>query len=243
MSFDNVIYIITPSYNTFNDLENLYHHLKKFDKEKFVWVIMDGGSVDLTKSFFINKSSKWLIFDSENDYGIYDAINKGIKKYIPPNGYYVVSGSDDLPNVDNLFYVVNLDSNSKFEIILGEVEYPVNKIKKPDLFLNDLGKAKLSFHSVGMVVNKTVHELLGYYSTKFVTASDEYFFQLALRESRINFKLSKLLFGYYSNSGVSASDYLLVTFEMFYIKSKFSPLSFKDILILFLRLCNHKITK
>jgi hypothetical protein len=243
MSFGNLIYIITPSFNTFNDLEKLYYHLNKFDKDKFVWVIMDGGSVDFTKLFFSDKSSKWLIFDSEADYGIYDAINKGIQKYIPLNNYYVVSGSDDLPNVDNLYNVVNLDTISEFQIILGEVEYPINRIKKPEFISSDLSKAKLSFHSVGMVVNRSVHELLGYYSTKYVTASDEYFFQLALRDQRINFRLSKLLFGFYSNSGLSATDYLLVTTEMFYIKSKFFPLSFKDILVLFLRLCKYKISK
>lgn len=237
------IYIITPSFNTFNDLNNLYHHLNCFDKSKFIWIIMDGGSVDDTKDFFLNNASNWFIFNSENDYGIYDALNRGILKYVPLNQYYLVSGSDDLPDVNSIFDVINYDDISNSHIILGNVEYPMDRVKKPKLIPGDFKQSKISFHSVGMIINRNVHDLIGLYSTKFVTVSDELFFHTAISDERIDFRVVDKIFGFYSNSGISASEYLLVTTEMFYLKSKLYSLSFKDIFMLFIRLCKFKLTK
>jgi glycosyltransferase involved in cell wall biosynthesis len=236
----NKIFIITPSYNTINDLTRLYNHLLSFDKNKFMWIVIDGQSSDGTQNFFQNNLSNWIIFKSEKDYGIYDAINKAIENFINLNDFYCVSGSDDLPNIDNLFKSIN---DSKSDIILGQVEYPLKKIKQPRFILNNHSKCSMSFHSVGTIIKKTVHIEIGSYSTKFITVSDELFFQKALRNPNIIISTSTLNFGFYSNSGLSAREYVLVTLEMFYIRSLFYNLTFVDLISLFLKLCKYKILK
>jgi len=236
----NKIYIITPSYNTINDLKKLYQHLLTFDKNKFIWIIIDGQSNDGTQQFFLNIINNWLIFKSEKDYGIYDAINKAIEKFITNNDFYVVSGSDDLPDVDNLFFSIN---NTNSDIILGQVEFPQKKIKYPFLSLSNYSKSSMSFHSVGTIIKKDVHNKIGIYSTNFRTVSDELFFQNALRNSTIVISTSNLIFGFYSNSGLSAREYVLVTLEMFYIRTFFYKITFFDLILLFLKLCKYKIQK
>lgn len=236
----NKINIITPSYNTINDLKKLYEHLLQFDNNKFRWLIIDGESSDGTQMFFQNNLQDWILFKSEKDYGIYDAINKAIEKYIHMNDFYCVSGSDDLPNIDNLYISIN-DTNS--DIILGQVEYPKRKIKYPRLTLNNHSKCSMSFHSVGTIIKKNVHSEIGLYSTKFITVSDELFFQKALRSSNILISTSTLNFGFYSNSGLSAREYVLVTLEMFYIRTLFYNLTFVELITLFLKLCKYKILK
>lgn len=236
------INIITPSFNTITELRYLYKHLSKFDKNMFVWIIMDGKSNDETILFFQEKSDDWIIFKSELDNGIYDAINKVILQNLDFNDYYVVCGSDDLPNINNLHKIINDNNNFNYDIILGNVNFPIDKIKKPILNLEKKSKCSMSFHSVGTIINKRVHDEIGLYSTKYIAVSDELFFQRALR-AKLKFSVVDLNFGFYSNSGLSAREYILVTFEMFYIRTLFYKLTFRNILILFLQLCKYKITK
>jgi putative colanic acid biosynthesis glycosyltransferase len=43
------------------------------------WIIIDGNSTDKTREYFSKEKSTVQIFVSENDNGIYDAMNKGIR--------------------------------------------------------------------------------------------------------------------------------------------------------------------
>jgi putative colanic acid biosynthesis glycosyltransferase len=76
----------------FNDLTGLWKTIKSLDKLRalgvnFEHIVIDGGSTDGTQAFISTlKGSKPAFFLSENDDGIYDAMNKGLARI---SGSYV----------------------------------------------------------------------------------------------------------------------------------------------------------
>ena len=76
---DNFFSIITVVLNAREDLANTIQSLKEQSFKKFEYIVIDGNSTDGSKELIEkNKDfiSKYLI---ENDNGIYDAMNKGLK--------------------------------------------------------------------------------------------------------------------------------------------------------------------
>jgi putative colanic acid biosynthesis glycosyltransferase len=68
--------IITASYNDFPGLQKTAHSLSAQTCRDFEWIVIDGGSTDGTVEFLQNYEG-WI---SEPDHGLYDAMNKGIKR-------------------------------------------------------------------------------------------------------------------------------------------------------------------
>ena len=74
--------IILTTYNSLNNLEQTYSSIITQDYSNIEIVVVDGGSVDGTierlKEY--EKIKKYqLVWISETDHGIYDAMNKGLK--------------------------------------------------------------------------------------------------------------------------------------------------------------------
>jgi putative colanic acid biosynthesis glycosyltransferase len=71
--------IITVTYNNLEGLIKTSQSVMEQTFEDFEWIVVDGGSTDGTVQFlrsFDRRKIKWL---SENDNGIYDAMNKGLR--------------------------------------------------------------------------------------------------------------------------------------------------------------------
>ena len=71
------ISIITVTFNSQDFLENCISSIETQTYPNIEHIVIDGNSTDNTLNILKNKSNiKWI---SENDYGIYDAMNKGIE--------------------------------------------------------------------------------------------------------------------------------------------------------------------
>ena len=74
----NFFSIITAVLNTKNDLIETINSLRQQEYKNFEYIVIDGGSDDGTKNVIkenLDIIHKWK---SEKDFGIYDAMNKGI---------------------------------------------------------------------------------------------------------------------------------------------------------------------
>ena len=75
---NNLLTIITPSFNSIKNLQILHKHLAKFTNLTFTWLIIDSKSTDGTLEFFTKTTDMWINFHSIKDYGIYEGLNNGI---------------------------------------------------------------------------------------------------------------------------------------------------------------------
>ena len=118
---DNFFSIITVVLNAREDLANTIQSLKEQSFKKFEYIVIDGNSTDGSKELIEkNKDfiSKYLI---ENDNGIYDAMNKGLKiskgKYVG----FINAGDKYTPNALNIIHKY-LKSNNEVDFIFGTVK-------------------------------------------------------------------------------------------------------------------------
>ena len=74
------ISIITPTFNSQNTIEANIKSVIKQNFENWEQIIIDNCSTDKTIEIIKNFNDSRIRVFSENDKGIYDALNKGIKK-------------------------------------------------------------------------------------------------------------------------------------------------------------------
>lgn len=115
--------IITVTLNSEHCIKNAIDSVAAVKNKRIEYIVIDGGSTDRTVDIISSDSSCVDYWVSENDSGIYDAINKGI---VAAKGEWVyVLGSDDviLPEFSNIFNSLE-DVNS---IYYGDVELKSTK--------------------------------------------------------------------------------------------------------------------
>ena len=87
MQNQHLISIITVAYNNKNGLEETIKSVINQTYRDFEFVIIDGGSNDGSKELLESYSSQIDFWVSELDKGIYNAMNKGIRK---ASGEYLI---------------------------------------------------------------------------------------------------------------------------------------------------------
>ena len=77
---DKKLSVITICYNIKDEIERTCESIVNQTNQNFEWVVIDGGSTDGTVDI-LNKYKKRIdVFVSEPDKGVYNAMNKGIKR-------------------------------------------------------------------------------------------------------------------------------------------------------------------
>ena len=91
------ISIITVSKNDCNALKKTFFSLKKIKKKYFEYILIDGNSNDCTKQ--IVKSNEEIIdkFIMEDDDGIYNAMNKGLRLATSSHVLFLNAGDIIIP--------------------------------------------------------------------------------------------------------------------------------------------------
>lgn len=165
--------IITITYNNAQGLEktiksviNQTYKLKEF-------IIIDGGSTDETKLLASRYKEEINSFTSEPDYGIYDALNKGIRK---AKGEWIVcmNAGDLFASNDVLDKVFGkgVPANKSFIYSDYSVLLPNGKI----VVKESNRKRGLVFHQ-SSIYRRSLHYEYGFYIvTKPYTVSDLMFF-------------------------------------------------------------------
>ena len=206
------ISIITVTKNSGNFLEECILSLDKQSYRNYEHIVIDGCSTDNTIDLIKKYNDKIAYWVSEKDEGLYDAMNKGIKKC---SGDII-----GILNSDDIYYpqalkIVNeyFNFNKELDFLFGSVnKYKLMHGYKPK-------KIKWSFgfytsHSVGFFIKKKSQLKVGLYNLKYKYSSDYDLFYRMI----VHFKLKGMatkkeeILGKFRSGGISSRlsylDYL-----------------------------------
>ena len=196
------ITIITVVKNAENTLENCIKSVLRQNYDNLEYIVIDGNSSDQTLKIinkYKNNINRIII---EEDDGIWDAMNKGIKI---ANGEIIgFLNSDDYYFNNTLDTVNNYFSKNNIDFLFGSVEkYKLMHGYTP-------WKIHFSFgfytsHSVGFFINKKKHLEIGLYNKKYLSADLDFFYKMIVK-FKMNGMSSKReeIFGKFTKGGFSS---------------------------------------
>ncbi len=170
--------IITVCYNSEKTIERTLKHMLAQTEGDYEYLIIDGASTDGTAKIVKRYEPEFggrLQFYSEKDNGIYDAMNKGIKK---AKGTLVgIVNSDDFYETDALSNMKKryeeLSDDQKKHVILYGMQRRLRDGQEIEIeFVNDriLGEGMICHPTC--FVSRSVYEDYGVYDTTYKSAAD-----------------------------------------------------------------------
>jgi glycosyltransferase involved in cell wall biosynthesis len=229
------ISIITATYNAVKYLPRFISSMRNQTNKNFEWIVVDGGSTDGTLGFFEDIVDLKLVIDSRSDFGIYDALNRGIK--LCSGDYYLVLGVDDIlyPDSMKIIHAALQKTDSDIYSFLANSEngIDVNAKRKWPFFYSQ--RAYIGAHSVGTIIRKKLHEQFGYYSKRFPIAADQYFIKQACDAGATVEYIDKSI-GIFGSSGLSSVDTLGQLTESLRVQIATGERKSVQLLLFFLRI-------
>lgn len=177
--------IITINYNNADGLKKTMNSVINQSFTEFEYIIIDGNSTDSSIEIIKSYNFDNLSWICENDTGIYNAMNKGIKK---ANGKYLLFlNSGDILNGNNalLDFISNVDFSG--DIIYGDYQFLKGEKIYPDL-LTPLHFFKSSLPHQSSFIKKKLFELYGNYDENFEIVSDKLFYIKCFLSGKVKFK-------------------------------------------------------
>ena len=174
------ISIITVTKNSEKFLEDCILSVHNQSYKNYEHIIIDGNSTDNTVNIIKKHEEKITYWMSESDEGLYDAMNKGIKK--STGDIIGILNSDDI-YYDQALKIVNDYFNKKknLDFLFGSVyKYKLMHGYNPQ-------KIKWSFgfyttHSVGFFIKRESQLKVGFYNLKYKNSSDyDLFYRMILK--------------------------------------------------------------
>lgn len=117
---DNLITILTPTYNRSNLLKKLYDSLLSQTNKNFEWLIVDDGSIDDTKMIieqFIGENLITIKYVKKENGGKHTALNVGIKEITTK--YTFIVDSDDWLTDNAIQTIIDYDRKYDNEKLCG----------------------------------------------------------------------------------------------------------------------------
>lgn len=231
-----MISVITATYNAVAHLPTLIDSLRKQSCKQFEWVVADGVSTDGTLELLQSINDFNVKVISSADFGIYDALNKGIKA--ASGDYYVVIGADDFFFPDAIAnYVSALDDEP--DVVAAGVRANGRIVRPGQGASWRCGHlAFVSVHAVGTLFKRSLHQRFGYYSRKFPIAADQLFIKNCC-QSDIKLKKISAVMGEFGVGGVSSVDAAGTLSEFFRVQLLTESNKLIQVLIYVLRLARH----
>lgn len=210
------ITVLTATLNAEHFIPRLIKSLQAQTDPDFEWLVVDGCSTDRTRELVKsakNVNSRCL---AAKDFGIYDALNRGVQAI--DNGYYLVVGADDIlsPNAIHEYRASLVECDS--DIVTAAIQQD-GRVITPRQGMGWLyglpGIA--SSHAVGMIIRVNLHQRFGLYSRKFPIAADQLFVKQALAGGATIMRKS-FVAGEFSSEGTSGTDPVGLLTEVFRVQ-------------------------
>jgi glycosyltransferase involved in cell wall biosynthesis len=203
MSRKPIISIITVVFNGEKYLEQTILSVIKNKSPEVEYVIIDGGSTDGTLDIIERYKDEIDQCISEQDKGLYDAMNKGI--HISSGKYIGIVNSDDWLEEHALENVINVIKKGANEDVLygylrvidDDKEFIVSR--KSHEFIN-----KEMIHHPSCFISKICYEKLGGYDTNYKVSAD-YDLLLKLFNNNVTFKGIDYIISNFRTGGVSST--------------------------------------
>lgn len=170
--------IITPTLNSANTIRHTIQSVKVQQGVEVEHIIIDANSTDKTIEVIKSELVDSMIFLSERDKGIYDAINKGI--LLATGDIIGVLNSDDFyPDEFILSSVMSCFQDGHVNVVYGDLQYVSNdenlEIKRNwiahDFDLDKLSRGWMPPHPA-VFVKKTFHDSIGPYNIAYKISGD-----------------------------------------------------------------------
>ncbi|MGQ1946424.1 glycosyltransferase family 2 protein [Geofilum sp. OHC36d9] len=181
---EKIISIVIATYNASDKLERCLSSIVQQKNELCELVLIDGGSTDSTLDI-IKSYSRWIdVFVSENDAGVYDAWNKGVRL---SNGKWIMFiGADDilLTNaIEKFLNVISRPNIYSYDYICAFNEYVDNDGKLLKL-LGGSGEWRymrrtMTVAHVGSLHSRRLFNEVGEYDLSYKICAD---YELLLRK-------------------------------------------------------------
>lgn len=209
------ISIITVSYNSEETIQKTIDSVYNQTYENIEHIIVDGNSSDNTKKIIENNSNKVSKYISEDDNGIYDAMNKGIQM---SSGKVIGTLNSDDEYYDN--NVVDkiagvFCKNDEFDCLYGNLVYVNNNNKiirrwKSRPFVSGLFNKSWTPAHPTFYCKREVFDKYGLYKTNFKIAGDVEFMLRVLEVGQIKSYyldeiLVKMSIGGISTNGINST--------------------------------------
>ena len=175
------ISIITVVKNSVSTVERAIKSVVEQNYPNLEYILIDGNSDDGTYKIIEKYKNKISVVIKENDKGIWDAMNKGIKQ--------ATGDIIGFLNADDFYYPNSLQTVNKYfnenslDFLFGTVKkYKLMHGYKPSIIKWSFGF--YTSHSVGFFIKTEKHKTVGYYNLKYLSADLDFFYKMI-----INFKL------------------------------------------------------
>ena len=207
-SRENKISIITINYNNKEGLQNTFSSVFSQTLQSFEYIIIDGGSSDGGEKLIEEYKERFAYWICEPDKGIYNAINKGLKK---ASGEYILilNSGDSLFSSKVLEEVISLLSSGE-DVIYGEsLDY---NIPEPISEFHFIPPSKLDFsfflkdslRHQAVFIKKELHDRVGHYDENYAIVSDWKFLLLAIGKWDASYKKIDHVICRYDRQGISS---------------------------------------
>ncbi len=175
MNKEKLISIITVVKDGEDTIEKCINSVLNQNYKNIEYIIIDGNSSDNTMSIINKYKEKISLVLSENDKGIWDAMNKGIK--LAKGEIIGFLNSDDFYYENSFKTVNNYFNNFDIDFLFGTVK----KYKIIHGFSPNIIKWSFGFytsHSVGFFIKTKEHKKVGFYNSNYLSADLDFFYKM-----------------------------------------------------------------
>lgn len=197
------ISIITVVFNAAKTLEETIESVLKQTYDNWEFIIVDGGSTDGTIDILKRHNSGKVLWRSEPDNGIYDAMNKGIKR-ASGDWIYFLGGDDTFFNqqvLGNIF----LNKRYEADFIYGNV-YDKRLKRNYDGEFDQNKLLKKNICHQGIFFRKEIFNDIGTFNTRYRLFADWDFNLRCFSNEKVRKEHVDVVVANYSAGGASAEN-------------------------------------
>ena len=214
------ISVITVVLNAVKTIERTIKSVLSQKYENIEFIVIDGGSTDGTLDVIAKYQSHLSYFVSEPDDGIYDAMNKGIKK--ATGDLIGLLNADDWYEPEVLQVVADAYKRTSADIIYGRTflvdSQGIKRLRK-DTSIFELWRGSPAC-SQAIFISKKAYNSFGLYDTRYKIASDYDLLNRMLHNGAKAARLETPLVNY-STTGVSSTFHVKCSEEQLDITKKY----------------------
>lgn len=199
--------IITVVKNDEKNIQKTINSVLMQKRRDFEYIIVDGKSTDNTLKKILKYKNKINKLISQNDKGIYDAMNKGLK--YAKGEIIVFCNSGDFFYKNSLKRIVYLFNKFNYDFVFGTVvrNYTKSKIIKYGfnfqriLYNFDFATS----HTTGFFLKRKIYKKIGNYNTNFTISADyDLYFRLYKAKCFGGFTKKNIKIGNVASGGFSS---------------------------------------
>ncbi|MCX6210283.1 MAG: glycosyltransferase family 2 protein [Bacteroidetes bacterium] len=203
---ENNIYfsIITVNRNNAIGLKKTIESVISQTNKNFEYIVIDGASKDDSNNIIKSYEGKISFWISEEDTGIYNAMNKGIKKAIGKYCIFLNSGDYFLNN--NVLELFENNMQDDLELYFGNIQ--LEKKKKEYIFSTQLSIFNFIDSSIAhgaSAIKRQLFTTYGFYNEQNKIVSDWEFFIKAILINKIKYKNIPNIVTIYQDGGISVN--------------------------------------